>query len=91
MKIRSKKLNYFFKGALTPNDLDLFSDTNNTVSNYTAIFLDESNSRISQDIINACGNNKACILDAVASGSPAVGVDTQQNQQAAKKAVEIFS
>ena len=35
--------------------------------------------------------DKACLVDALASGSPAVGIDTQQNQQAAKKAVDIFS
>ena len=46
---------------------------------------------IDASVGQACNGDKACILDTLISGVPEFGADTQQNQQAAKLAVEINS
>jgi hypothetical protein len=60
------------------------------VTNYQPTFLEDL-PQPDPSIAQACGTVKACLLDALISGVPAVGVDTQQNKQSAQKAVIINS
>ncbi len=63
--------------------------TGRSDSFYQPTFYDDL--EIDASVEQTCNGAKACILDTLISGVPEFGADTQQNQQAAKLAVEINS